>query len=39
MAAAAAGRGRLRASQLDREHVIDMLKAAFVQGLITRDKA
>ena len=32
-AATAAGRGRLRASHADREHVIDTLKAAFVQGL------
>ncbi len=38
MAAAAASRGRLRASDADREHVIDMLKAAFVQGLLTRDE-
>jgi hypothetical protein len=32
----AAGRGRLRASHADREHVIDTLKAAFVQGRLTR---
>ena len=31
-AAAAAGRGHLRASHADREQVIDVLKAAFVQG-------
>lgn len=37
MAAAAAGGGRLRASQADREHVVDALKAAFVQGRL--DKA
>ena len=33
--AAAAG---LRASQADRERVIDLLKAAFVQGRLTRDE-
>ena len=38
MAAAAAGRGRLRASHADREHVVDVLKAAFVQGLLTKDE-
>jgi hypothetical protein len=38
MAAAAAGRGRLRASRADREHVLDVLKAAFVQGLLTKDE-
>jgi Domain of unknown function (DUF1707) len=38
MAVAAAGRGRLRASHADREHVIDVLKAAFVQGLLTKDE-
>ena len=31
MAAAAAGLGRLRASHADREHVLDVLKAAFVK--------
>lgn len=36
MAAATAGRGRLRASHADREHVINVLKAAFVQGLLTK---
>ena len=36
--AAAAGRSRLRASHADREHVIDMLKAAFVQGRVTKDE-
>ena len=36
MAAPAAGRGRLRASHADREHVLDVLKAAFVQGLLTK---
>jgi Domain of unknown function (DUF1707) len=34
----AADRGRLRASRADREHVIDVLKAAFVQGLLTKDE-
>jgi len=36
--AAAAARGRLRASDADREQVIDTLKAAFVQGRLTRDE-
>jgi hypothetical protein len=38
MAAGEAGRGRLRASHADREHVIGMLKAAFVQGRLTKDE-
>jgi hypothetical protein len=38
MAAAMAGRGRLRASHADREHVIDVLKNSFVQGLLTKDE-
>ena len=38
MAAAAAGHGRLRASHADREQVIDRLKAAFVQGRLTKDE-
>ncbi len=38
MAVAAAGRSRLRASHADREHVIDMLKAAFVHGRVTKDE-
>jgi Flp pilus assembly protein TadB len=38
MAAAAAGRGRLRASHADREHVLDVLKAAFVQGRLSKDE-
>ena len=37
-AAAAAGRGHLRASHADREHVIDALKAAFVQGRLSKDE-
>ncbi len=35
---AAADRGYLRASHADRDHVIDILKAAFVQGRVTRDE-
>jgi len=35
----AAGRGRLRASDADREQVIDVLKAAFVQGRLTKDES
>jgi DUF1707 SHOCT-like domain len=35
---AAAGRGRLRASHADREQMIDTLKAAFVQGRLTKDE-
>ena len=38
MAVAAAGRSRLRASHADREHVIDMLKAAFVRGWVTKEE-
>lgn len=38
IAAGAIGRGRLRASDADREQVIDALKAAFVQGLLTKDE-
>ena len=36
--AAAARHSYLRASHADREHVIDVLKAAFVQGRLTRDE-
>jgi len=35
---AAVARGRLRASHADREHVIGTLKAAFVQGRLTKDE-
>jgi DUF1707 SHOCT-like domain len=35
---AAAGRGHLRASHADREQVVDVLKAAFVQGRLTKDE-
>ena len=38
MAATAGGRGRLRASHADREQVIDVLKAAFVHGRLTKDE-
>jgi hypothetical protein len=38
MAAEAVGRGRLLAYPADREQVIDTLKAAFVQGLLTKDE-
>jgi DUF1707 SHOCT-like domain len=37
MAAGAPGRGGLRASDADREQVIDALKAAFVQGHLSKD--
>jgi hypothetical protein len=36
VAANAEGRGHLRASHADREHVIGVLKAAFVQGMLTK---
>jgi Domain of unknown function (DUF1707) len=36
--AASAGRGHLRASHADREQVIDTLKAAFVQGRLTKNE-
>src|SRR5262249_50402978 len=36
--AAAGGRGRLRASHADREQVIDMLKAANVQGMLAKNE-
>ena len=32
------GRGRLRASDADRERVIDTLKDAFVEGMLTKDE-
>jgi hypothetical protein len=38
IAAAAPGRGHLRASHADREQVIDTLKATFVQGRLTKDE-
>ena len=36
--AGADGRGRLRASHADREQAVDALKAAFVQGRLTKDE-
>lgn len=38
IAAGAASRGRLRAAHADREQVIEVLKAAFVQGQLDRDE-
>jgi Domain of unknown function (DUF1707) len=38
IAAGAEGRGRLRASHADREQVVSVLKAAFVQGMLTKDE-
>jgi hypothetical protein len=38
LAAGAGGQGRLRASRVEREQVIDVLKAAFVQGRLDRDE-
>jgi uncharacterized protein DUF1707 len=38
IAAGAHGHGRLRSSHADREQVIAMLKAAFVQGRLTKDE-
>ena len=38
LAASAAGRERLRASHADREQVIDILKVAFVQGMLAKDE-
>jgi hypothetical protein len=37
-AAPAAGRGHLRTSRADRDQVITVLKAAFVQGRLTKDE-
>jgi hypothetical protein len=37
-ASIAAGRGHLRASHADRDQMIDALKAAFVQGRLTKDE-
>jgi Domain of unknown function (DUF1707) len=37
-AAGGMGRGRLRASDADREQVIDTLKTAFVQGWLTKEQ-
>lgn len=38
MAPGAGGRGRLRAAHADREQAIEVLKAAFVQGRLTKDE-
>ena len=38
IAAGTGGRGRLRTSRADREQVIEVLKAAFVQGRLDRDE-
>jgi hypothetical protein len=38
MARGTVGRGCLLASHADREHVVDTLKAAFVQGRLTKDE-
>jgi type IV secretory pathway VirB6-like protein len=38
MAAAGPGRGRLRTSRADRDQVIAVLKAAFVQGRLNKDE-
>jgi hypothetical protein len=38
MAAGPPGRGHLRASDADREQVVDSLKAAFVQGRLSQDE-
>jgi hypothetical protein len=38
MVTPAPGHGRLRASHADREQVVDLLKAAFVQGRLTQDE-
>jgi Domain of unknown function (DUF1707) len=38
MSAGAGGRGHLRASHADRERVIGVLKAAFVQGMLAKDE-
>jgi DUF1707 SHOCT-like domain len=38
IAAGTGGRGRLRTSHADREQVIEVLKAAFVQGRLDRDE-
>ncbi len=38
MPAGMAGHGRLRAAHADRDQVIEVLKAAFVQGRLTKDE-
>ena len=38
MAAENRGRGEFRASHADREHVINTLKAAFIEGMLSKDE-
>ena len=38
MAARAADRGRLRASHADRNRIVDVLKAAFIEGRLSKDE-
>jgi Domain of unknown function (DUF1707) len=38
MALGAGGRSGLRASHAEREHIVDLLKAAFVQGRVTKEE-
>jgi len=38
MSAGPVGRGRLRVTHLDREHMVEMLKIAFVQGRLAKDE-
>jgi Domain of unknown function (DUF1707) len=38
MAARAADKGRMRASHADRNRVVDVLKAAFIEGRLTKDE-
>ena len=38
MPAGPVGRGRLRVSHQDREHMVEVLKAAFVQGRLAKDE-
>jgi hypothetical protein len=38
MSAGRDARGRVRVSQFDREHLVEVLKAAFVQGRLTKDE-
>src|SRR2546430_7404188 len=38
MSAGPVGRGLLRVSHLDREHIVEVLKTAFVQGRLAKDE-
>ena len=38
IAAGGEGRGRLRASDADRDHAVDVLKTAFVEGRLAKDE-